>query len=140
MAQKGIGRAAHTQVFRGRGVQDGLAVGAGGRQRFFAVDRLIGCQRRQGDFRMGRGHSQVDHHIDLRVSQQLCDAASFGYPKFCGLGPGSRHIDVGAGCDAHIAEQLWRFEVGGTDSATSDNPYGGVDVHRLVIASFLLNV
>src|SRR5258708_12362590 len=92
-----------------------------------------------GGCRMGGGYIQVYHQLDLRVSQQLRNAASSGYPKFCGLGPGSRYIDVGAGCDAHIAEQLWRFEVGGTNSATSDNPYRGVDVHSLVIPSSLLN-
>ena len=51
------------------GLQQGAALLTGQRQRFFHIDMLARVQRRLADFVVRGGDGQVDHELNIRVSE-----------------------------------------------------------------------
>ena len=97
--EKGVGRAAQAQTLVASQLDLAAAVLPGHRQRLLVVHVFARLQCRQRHLRVGLGNGQVDHDIDLWISQQLVDAAHLGNPELFRLYPCALLDQVGAGDD-----------------------------------------
>ena len=74
------------------------------RERLLRVDVLARLERGSGDRRMGERHRQVEHHVDVRVRQQLLGGEHGGHIELRGKRPRAGRIQVGAGDEVQVAQ------------------------------------
>ncbi len=119
-AEKGIGRAADGEVFRGRESAQLLALGQRQHQRLFGIDMLAGFEDPLGNREMRIGDGQVDDDVDLRIGQKFVDRLG-AHAIFLRAQRRGLRVDIRAGADLDAPEEGGELEIGHGDMAASDD-------------------
>jgi hypothetical protein len=125
--QKGVRSAADQQTAVRRRPEQALGILPGEGQRLLTVHVLADLQGGAADLGMGRGDGEVEHHLDLRISQQLVDVAGAGYPELSGARLCPLPIQIGARYHAQAREGGAVLQIDGADRTATHH----ADAHRV---------
>ena len=124
-AEERVGGTAEAEPGRVGEIDEALGLGQVGAEGLLAEGGLAGLEDRSGHRLMNGGRGQVDHDVDVGVSQELVDGARLRDALAFSQVRGPGGIDVGAGHKVQVVELGDRGRVGAADHpAAQDGDVG----------------
>ncbi len=119
-AEEGVGGRPDAQAPGVGDLLQPLALVDGEDEGLLGIDVLARLERHQGDAVVRVGDGEVDHHVDVRVGEELVHRLG-AHAELLGARLGGGRVEVGAGAHLEALEERGEPEIGGGDVAAADD-------------------